>query len=272
MKICSPQCMPRLRFLFSSVVLLLIGIGVQPVQAQVVVTDPGNTLVGEENALSDHLSQLEAVAEYGETLERWTSTAQHYAQQIASMQSLLNGFNLGLPISMLNTPLTEVDLEDGVEQMCHASSSGLSLSGILDSLSTQLALSSDGDIVGQQRELCSRIVIMQNMKYNEAVVLINDTMPRMTDQYTKILDNLKDIMGDTQGNQDQKANDIAAIDAETQAKLKEFEQRMGQYDAYIASLQARQRNLAQMAFKGDKGVVGTIVQTAALAGALEIND
>ncbi|TAA10826.1 hypothetical protein EA658_14030 [Pseudoxanthomonas winnipegensis] len=245
---------------------------VVPCTAQVVVTDPGNTSVN-QGALSGQLGEYgETAARWAERLKQWNETFAHYQQQIAAMQSLINAADLKFPVSLLDSPLNTVDLNDGVEQKCHPSASGLSLSGILGALSQQLNLTNGRDIVGQQRELCSKMVMMENMKYNEAVALINTTMPKMTDQYTKILSNVQTVIGDTQGNQDQKANDIAAVDAQTQAQFRAFEQRMKQYDAYITSLEARQRTLAQMAFKGDKGVVGTLVQTTALAGALKVNE
>lgn len=243
-----------------------------PAAAQVVVTDPGNTTVS-KGALSGQLGEYgETAARWAERLKQWNETFSHYQQQIAAMQSLLNAADLKFPVSLLNGPLTAIDLDDGVEQRCHPSASGLSLASILGALSQQLNLTNSKDIVGQQRELCSKMVMMENMKYNEAVALINDTMPKMTDQYTKIMTNVQTVVGDTQGNQDQKANDIAVVDAQTQAQFRAFEARMNQYNAYITSLEARQRSLAQMAFKGDKGVVGTLVQTTALAGALKVNE
>jgi len=261
-----------LRHIELSAVLLPLLFIALPSTAQVVVTDPGNTSVS-QGSLTGQLGEYgETASRWAKELEEWNATFAHYQQQISAMQSLLDAANLKFPVSLLDSKLSTVDITDGVEQRCHPASSGLSLSGILGALSQQLNLSNDKDIVGQQRELCSKIVMMENTKYNEAVALINETMPKMTEQYTKILDKVKIAVGETQGNQDQKANDIAAVDAETQAQFRQFEQRMKQYDAYIDALQDRQRSLAQMAFKGDKGLVGTLVQTTALAGALKINE
>jgi hypothetical protein len=259
-------------FSLRPLLMLLLLSTALPSAAQVVVTDPGN-LSANEGSLSGQLGEYgETAARWAGKIQQWNTTWTHYKQQIAAAQSLLNAANLKFPVSLLGGPLSTIDTDDGVEQRCHPSASGLSLSSILGALSQQLNLTNNKDIVGQQRELCSKMVMMENMKYNEAVALINDTMPTMAEQYNKILTNVQTVVGDSQGNQDQKSNDIAAVDAQTQAQFRAFEARMNQYNAYISALEARQRSLAQMAFKGDKGLVGTLVQTTALAGALKVNE
>ena len=74
------------------------------------------------------------------------------------------------------------------------------------------------------------------------------------------------------GNVDASTNDAVRMMASMEGKFKVWETQVQSCDAYIQTMQETQKILAHGALKGKSGMLGTFVKTAALKGALEVND
>jgi hypothetical protein len=234
------------------------GLGVASVaRAQLFTVEVGptqfNTLLTQMNT---YLQQLQSYTEYGLQAQRWYQTYQHYQQQLVRMQGLIRSF--GLP---MNQELREVDPNFLVADRCGG---GLSLSGLL----LAIAPKREGDVVAQQREICVQMQRIQNTKYNETVRFLKSTVPAMEAQVKRIAD----MRSTDNNNGTVDASTQAAVQtlAELESQMQSWSARMDSYDRYTDTLKETQRQLAQMALKGERNPIGTVVKTSALKAALKV--
>jgi len=214
-------------------------------------------------AIADFIAQ---VATWGTEAERWISQYQHYQQQLTQLQNIFSQAQLAFTQQFQKRSEYE-----GVTERCNGSNGN-----ILSDLVSSFGLNLNGDIVAQQKALCSYIVIMQNKKYNDQVEAMNTLLQKTREDIKKQLQQLAG--SSTNGAMDTNAANATAGLQTILANYQETQQRTAMYDAIISTLKEDQRQLAKRALKGDQGssmltsAVGAVVSTAALAGALAINE
>lgn len=205
-------------------------------------------------------SKAQDAAEYIEQRTRWIRTLQQYAQALVQIQAVINDF--GMPSA---APLLPVPPNYLVRETC-GSEADFSAGGLFKTF----VFNPQSDFKSQQTQICVNIRTMQNRKYNEAVNFLIDSVPKMEGALSRIfkLRILSNNQGNVQGTDSESlrmANDLAV-----QSQI--WQARMRSYDAYIEVMEANQKIVAQNALKGDttKNIIGDIVKTAALKGALSI--
>lgn len=214
-----------------------------------------NTSLTQFNTL---LQQLQSQAEFGLQAQRWYQTYQHFQQQLVRMQGIIKSF--GLPAGQTLRP---VDPNYLVADRCGG---GLSLGNVL----LALAPKRTDDIVRQQRDICIQLQRLQNTKYNETVELLTKTMPQIEAQ-TRAVAEMR-ARDNNNGTVDASAQAALQTLADMQKEMQEWNGRMDAYDGLAAALRESQRQLAQIALKGERNPIGTVVKTAALKAALKVGN
>lgn len=205
-------------------------------------------------------AKAQDAAEYVEQRTRWIRTLQQYAQALVEVQAVLNDF--GMPQGVQLTPVGENYL---VRETC-GSKTDFSPMGLFKTF----VFDPQDDFKEQQTQICVNIRMMQNRKYNEAVMFMTYSVPKMESSLNRIfkLRILNNNQGNVQGTDSESlrmANDLAV-----QSQI--WQSRMRSYDAYIEVMEGNQKVVAQNALKGDtrNQIIGTLVKTAALKGALSV--
>lgn len=152
----------------------------------------------------------------------------------------------------------------GMVESCRGSEGGLTLSA----LKQMAGIDPEGDIQQQQRQICERIVLAENAKYNQTVDMLKRLRTRAGE--LKQIEQRRASVGESQGNLEANDNDVARLSAGMQMELDYWEATLAGYDSYIGLLRSDQQRLALLALNGNQGSAwGTITQGAVLKGALE---
>lgn len=209
------------------------------------------------NWIQNYLQQYQAISEYSEEAKRWYDSYQHMQQQLIK----LKGFTASMgPMADQFSRRAE---DYGMTESCRGSSGGLSLSA----LKQGLGIDPDGDIQQQQLQICERIILAENAKYNETVDMLKRLRKRAEE--LQEIEQGRASVGDSQGNLQANDNDVARFSAGMQMDLEYWEAMLAGYDSYIGLLRMDQQRLAIRAMAGPSKPWGTVVQGAALKGALE---
>lgn len=242
----------------AAVIVGILGVS-GPTRAQWAVVEVGptqfNTLLTQINT---YMQQIQSYTEYGLQAQRWYQTYQHFQQQLVRMQGIIKSF--GLPAGQTLRP---VDPDYLVADRCGG---GVSLGAVLRALAPRRS----DDIVRQQRDICIQLQRLQNTKYNETVELLTKTMPQIEAQ-TKAVAEMR-ARDNNNGTVDASAQAALQTLADMQKEMQEWNGRMDAYDGLAAALRDSQRQLAQMALKGERNPIGTVVKTAALKAALKVGN
>lgn len=225
------------------------------------VLDISNLLQNLMNQINTYSARFQDVAEYGQTATRWTSTLNHYRQQLVQIQGIMS--NIGLPQGQ---SITKVDADYLVAERCNGGQGGFSFA----SLTQQFSLNPSGDLIQQQRQICANIQRMQNAKFNYTVDFFKDYAPKLQDELTQ-LGSQRNASND-QGNVAASDNDALRVSNDVDVKFQTWQATLHAYDSYIVSMEENQRVLAKVALKGREGPLGTLVKTATLKAALEVGD
>lgn len=235
-------------------VAVTIGLGAHVAHGQQLTIEVGptqfNTMLTQ---LNTYLQQFQASNEYAQQAQRWYQTYQHYQQQLVRVQGLFMGQGLSL-----ERPLVEVEDDWNVQSKCGA---GFSLSNLAS------RLTSGSDIVQKQREICGRIQVAQNRKFNATVRFMREIAPQLDRKLAEIR---------SRRNSSNDEGNIAAVAVDAQnfnnwmsAEFQSWDMQVKMYDNYIATLQETQKTLAEVALKGDKSrTPGSPVATDVIRGAL----
>jgi hypothetical protein len=225
--------------------------------AGIPVTDVGNMPNHILNQIGTWLQKGQDVAEYTEQATRWTKEFNHYQQQLTQLG---NFFSVR---ALTANAIKKKKADEGIAERC----SGSSGPGFAD-LFSAIGLDLGGDITAQQKRICAQIVSLENAKFNEQVALLD----QLADQTQKDIKTLETNLGK---NKDQGA--LAANEAQAQKMIAQIqldsqnaETRIKVYDGMITSLKEDQKNLASAALNGKSSLLGTLVDTAILKGALTV--
>lgn len=221
--------------------------------AGIPVTDVGNMPNHVITQIQSYLNQLN-------TLRSKVQDATHMAQELTQLDQVFQQALLSYGQNFQTRPETE-----GVLERCKGGSGSL-----ISDLVSSFGLNLNGDIVAQQKALCSYIVVLQNKKYNDQVeamrTLLTETQRDINRQHTQL------SSSNTNGKMDTNAAVSSAGIQQILTNYQQTQQRIQMYDSMISTLKEDQKQLARRALDGETSMIGSIISTAALAGALEIND
>lgn len=228
--------------------------------AQWVVTDPTHTMqtwIGHMmTRMEGYMQRYQDQAEYLQQAQRWVQSYQHMQQQLIQVQ----GF---MAASMPMTDQFESHTDDyGMQDRCPGTTGSLNLQSLWQSFSPDV----NGEVTEQQLQICQKIVLSENAKYNETVKLLRKMRDR-TNEFAEIQGRRSQV-GTSQGLLEANESDVSRFTTQTQMDLDYWQAMMTAYDSYIGLLNQDQQRLANAALNGKRTVWGTVVQGAALEGAL----
>lgn len=228
-----------------------------PSRAQFIVNDP-------VHQMQNILTQLQGIAkdtvEYAEQASRWYQTYSHYQQQLVRMGGVVRSFSLPAGQAM-----ETVDSDYRVEERCGGGGAG-GLGGALQGK----VLERSGDYVAQQRDICRQLQRIHNLKYNDTVRFLKETLPRMQAAVKQV--EQQRAADNSNGTVDGTSNASLKLLTDFGAQMQEWNARMQGYDALVVTLQESQRTLARLALKGHESTVGAAVRTGVLQGALRVGN
>lgn len=229
--------------------------------AGIPVTDVGNMPNHIITQIQSYLNQLNTLTQKGQDYAQYAAEIRHMTQQLTQLGQTFQMSSLSFGPQFVRRNESE-----GVSERCQGSGSG----SIVGELFSSLGLDLGGDIVAQQRRLCTLIVILENKKYNDSVdsmnKLMNETQAEINRQSSQIGSAGSNGAMDT--NHANTASGLQQIFANHQ----KMEGRMKMYDDLIGVLKESQKALATRALKGQSSALGTMVNTGVLAGALSLTD
>lgn len=199
------------------------------------------------------MQQGQDYAEYAQEAQRWYQTYQHYQQQLVRAQGLFMGQGLSL-----DRPLAEVPDDWNVKSKCGGD---FSLANLVS------ALTPGEDFIEKQREICGRLQVAHNRKFNATVRFMREVVPKLDQKLGEIRQRRNS--SNDEGNMTAVAVDAQNFNNWMNAEFQGWDMQVKMYDNYIVTLQETQRTLAEVALKGDKSrAIGIPVKTGALQGAL----
>ena len=218
-------------------------------------------IFGVGDVVIDPTAIAKQVAEFKEQADRWKKTAENYRQQLISFGGMsFDGTKLTNP----DDSFMEVDPDYGLNDACRKKNGD----GVMGSISSLFTPNADNEILGQQLEICRRIVRAENLKYNETVLFLNNLRNRQRD--LQRLDGRRDSVGSEQGKLQALSYDIQRYQQNSKMDLDNWQAMMTAYDSYIGQLNKYQQRLANRALRGKQpDVFTTIVQGAVLQKALD---
>lgn len=238
---------------------MVLATGTRGVEAAgIPVIDIPHTIQSTLNQINTYSARFQDMAEYGETLMRWKRTLEQYQQQLIQIQGVVMSF--GLPQGQ---PIKKVPANYMVAERCGGGFN-------MNNLAKVFQLNPSGNIIEQQQQLCASIQQMENAKLNYTVDFFIEYMPKLQSEL-KQLESRRNSSND-QGNVAAADNDALRVGNTADANFQTWQANMQAYDSYIASMHNNQRILAKAAMKGKQGILGTLIKTTALKGALEVGN
>ncbi|MGN6152286.1 MAG: hypothetical protein ACTHOH_09800 [Lysobacteraceae bacterium] len=231
--------------------------------AGIPVTDVGNMATHIMNQIQAYLNQINTVTQKIQDAQEYAETARN---RLLQLQHIFSASQLAFTKQFQKRSEME-----GIEERCQGGSGNM-----LSDLISSFGLNMNGDIVAQQKALCTYIVIMQNKKYNDQVDAMNKLLQDTQNDIKRQIAELKSSEGTTAVSTNQAT--AAANIQQVLANYQQSQQRIQMYDSIIGTLKDDQKELARRALKGDNGssmiasAAGAVVSTLALKGALMINE
>lgn len=236
-----------------ALVLLLVAM-----LAPAVTRASGVPVVDFINWIQNYLQQYQATGEYSEEAKRWYDSYQHMQQQLIRLQ----GFTASM--GPMADQLSHREQDYGMAESCRGSKGGLTLSA----LKQMAGIDPAADIQQQQRQICERIVLAENAKYNQTIDMLKRLRTRAEE--LQQIEQRRASVGDRQGDLEANDNDVARLSAGMQMELDYWEATLAGYDSYIGLLRSDQQRLALLALNGDRNSAwGAVTQGAMLKGALD---
>lgn len=225
--------------------------------AGIPVTDVGNMPNHIITQIQSYLNQLNTLTQKGQDYAQYAAQIQHMTQQLTQPGQAFQMASLSFGPQFVRRSESE-----GVSERCRGSGSG----SIVGELFSSLGLDLGGDVVAQQRRICTLIVVLENKKYNDSVdsmnKLMNDTQAGTTRQSGQIRGS------STNGAMDTNAANATVGIQQILINHQAAQDRMKMYDDLIGVLRESQKALATSALKGQSSALGTMINTGVLAGAL----
>jgi hypothetical protein len=223
-------------------------------RAQFLVSEMGPSALNHMlTQINTWMQQGQDYSEYAQQAQRWYQTYQHYQQQLVRLQGLFMSQGLSL-----ERPLAEVPDDWNVQSKCGG---GFSVANLVS------ALTPGDDVIEKQREICGRIQMAQNRKFNATVRFMREIAPKLDQKLSEIRQRRNS--SNDEGNMTAVAVDAQNFNNWMNGEFQSWDMQMKMYDNYVVTLQETQKTLAEVALKGDKSrAIGSPVKTTALQGAL----
>lgn len=253
-------------FLQAAVLTVAMGLSLSaapPARAQAVFEIGPNLFNNIMTQVNTWTSKFQQYNEYIQTAQRWQQQIQQFQSMLSNLQSMVS--MLGLPQGVPLTPVAENFM---VVERCGGNSGDLS-SVLSQALGSLVGVSLGDKIKQQQLKVCVMTQRMRNKQYNEMVAFMTTTIQQIEARKTEV----NGIVGSGQrdvGQMNQAMLRVQQTNSDIQSKMKEFEARMQAYDTYIATMEKQQETLTQTALRGQPSILGQVIKTAVLKGALEL--
>lgn len=210
-----------------------------------------------QNIVTQMLAYYQRFDEYRAQATRWSQQLQHYQQELVKVMGFASSFNIPLDQNLVEVPETRM-----VAELC-GGGVDFSVAGLLSAFT----INPEGNILEQQRDVCRRIQVAKNRKYNATVKFMKELKPQL-DSELKQLEARRNA-SQAKGNVDASVSDAVAFDNKLKVQFEAWEMQMKGYDAYIASMEDDNRTLAQIALQGKKtDIRRELIRTIALKKAL----
>ncbi|MEQ1513432.1 MAG: hypothetical protein ABL934_12235 [Lysobacteraceae bacterium] len=208
------------------------------------------------------------VAKYIKEAMEWVKTGQHYVQQVNDMKDrITNPSQMFLAYQLqFAEDFKKKGITDGVSDRCGGGSGFPSLSELLGAV----GLSPNNDIVAQQKMICTRIVMLENQKYNDQI----DIMKGMLQNAQKDIDKLtaQGQASTTQGQMQTTGVGANPITQQIMLDAQKAKVRADLFDGMIDILKEQQKALAVVALNGKSSPIDVIADTLILKTALKVNN
>lgn len=205
-----------------------------------------------------------SAAKWGKELQHIGSEVAHWHSQIQYMQSQLFALQ---SMSLMPQVLMQDQFRKRPESYGMVTTCASNEAPSLDKLWRSFVPSMEGSLARQQQELCQRIVLAENAKYNATVDLLLQLRDRDLELEAITRQRLTVAAGQ-QGNLAANENQINMFATNLQMDLQRWQSTIMGYNNHIESLKSEQRGLARRAFDGQPSPLGTSVGTKALKSAL----
>jgi len=194
----------------------------------------------------------------GKEIAHWTSQIERMQDQLFALQSMgLTGLLAPDERFVKRAPAA------GVSETCARAESGG-----LDRLWQVFVPNMEGRLAAQQQELCARIVIAENAKYNATVDLLLQLRER-EEELARISRQRFSIGKGKQGDLVANSNQMELFALNMQVDLQRWESTVQGYNNLIDALKKDQRSIARRAFDGNPSPLGTVIGAATLKAAIE---
>ena len=202
--------------------------------------------------------QLESTAAYIKQAQDIKNQLDHIKAQITRLQTalMLAGFQ--------GDQFAEVDELDGMLQACPGTQPQL-----LNIVQLATPNLTGQDVVAKQLELCQRIQLAKNRKYNLTVGLMK-RLNELGKEYQRLESTRMRAASDKQGELNGALANLQSFSAKFDQEMQSYDMRVKTYDNYIAALNDRQQLLARQALESKSGLLGTVMQGVVLKGALQV--
>lgn len=209
--------------------------------------------------------------EFSKTIAHQGKQAANWAIEKADRLAQLRQLQQDLVTLAANPMLAMVQLGDKFTRRSplHGAVSACATNGSFDPqmIWQDFAAKLSGDFKKQQAELCMRMVVAENAKYNATVDLLQQL--REFEKSLASIEKRRAVRGKAPGNTSALDNDLFAFAGNLQLDLDGWNATMAAYDNYIAQLRTEQNRLSKVALRGQPSFFGEIIKPVALNAALE---
>lgn len=229
--------------------------------AGIPVTDVGNMPNHIITQIQSYLNQLNTLTSKIQDAAQYAREIQHMTQQLTSLDQMFA--SMGLTFTSIDEKSAS-ELNAAITQRCNSSGGGFNPLMFVTEM-----LNLNGDVIAQQKTKCVQIVSLQFMQYNEQVRMLKKLQRAQADIQRL---NSQLASANTNGKMDSNIGTAQGIMTQLQADTQYTETVIRTYEGMIKMVEEDQRQLARQAFQGKSSILGTMISTATLAGALEIAD
>lgn len=215
--------------------------------------------------LNSIMTQVNTVTQKAQDYTAYYKQAQDIQRQYDHIKSLYTKLQTAMMLqSYKGDKFEPVDEKDGMAQACPGTETS-----ILDITKLMTPDLTGQSVVDKQLELCQRIQLAKNRKYNLTVDLMKSLAEHAT-EYKRLEGTRMKVAQDQQGELNGALANLQSFSAKFEQEMQTYEMSVKAYDNYISALNDRQQLLAQQALNSKQNPLGTVMQGMMLKGALKV--